>query len=285
VSDLEPVVPATAPAPATVPVPVPAATLAPRRKRRGWIVALVVLGVLGVLTVVAFLVVDAIAKNYARDYVRERIVQVLALPADADVQVDLGGGSIILQALAGRISTVDVSVPEVSFGALVGSADLHAEGVPLDEAGAVERLRLEFRIDESDVSALAGNLSGLERSSVTLDEPEIVVTSMFSLLGIEIPIGMGILPSAAQGDLIFTPTRVTLAGEDYTAAQLQGNPLFGALAAPLLQQQSICLADRLPAAFTLSDAAVDGEVLRLTIRGDGAALGGGGLSAPGVCAG
>jgi hypothetical protein len=255
----------------------------PKKKRRGWIIALIVIGVLVVLAIVGFIIADAVAKDYARDYVRSRIVEVLRLPADARVDVDLGGGSIILQALAGRIQNVDVDVPELAFGDLVGAAELHAEGVPLDQNAPVDALRVVFSVDEADVEALAGNLSGLELSSVELEEPEIVVASAFSLFGIEIPVGMSILPSAAEGELVFTPTGISLGDDLYTADEVAANPLFAALAGPLLQQQSVCIADQLPSALVLSAAEVAGERLRLTIDGDGATLGGPGLSTPGTC--
>lgn len=269
-----------------VPVaPEPAAEeTAPPRKRRGWLVALIVVGVVLVLGVVAFVIVDAVAKNYARDYVRERIVEVLGLPADARVDVDLGGGSILLQALAGRIDTVEVDVPELSFGALTGAAELRAEGVPLDETAPVDTLGIRFSVAEGDIAALAGNLSGLELSGVELDEPAIVVASAVEIFGVELPVGMSIVPSAAEGELVFTPSSISLGDDEYTVEQVQANPLFAALAGPLLAQQSLCVADQLPEALTLTDAAVAGEHLRLTIRGDGAALGGPGLSTLGTCA-
>lgn len=268
-----------------VPEPQPAAedVAPPRRKRRGWIVALVIVGVLLVLAVVGFFIADAVAKSYARDYVRERIVQVLGLPEDARVDVDLGGGSILLQAVAGRIDTVDIDVPEISFGALVGSAELSASGVPLDQNAPVETLAIRFLVDEDDVAALAGNLSGLELSGVELEAPAIVVASAFNVFGLELPIGMSIVPSAADGQLVFTPSGISIGEQELSADEVRANPLFSALAGPLLAQQSFCVADQLPSALTLTEARIVGQQLRLDIRGDGAALGGPGLSTPGTC--
>lgn len=265
------------------PEPQPAGGAATPRKRRGWVVAFVVVGIVVVLAIVAFVVVDEIAKNYARDYVRERIVEVLGLPADATVDVDLGGGSILLQALAGRIDSVHVDVPELSFGALTGAAELRAEGVPLDEAAPVEALGIRFSVAEEDVAALAGNLSGLELSGVELEAPAIVVASAVEIFGIELPVGMSIVPSAAEGQLVFTPASISLGDDEYTVEEVQANPLFAALAGPLLAQQSVCIADQLPEALTLTEATVAGDELRLAIRGDGAALGGPGLSTLGTC--
>ena len=273
--------------PAGPPVEPPAASAdgaSPRRKRRGWIIALVVVGVVAVLGLIGFLVADGIAKDYARDYVRERVVAVLDLPADARVDVDLGGGSIILQALAGRIDEVAVSVPELSFGELTGAATLRAEGVPLDETLPVEVLRVEFSVGEGDLAAIAGSLSGLELDSIELEEPAILVGSTFSLFGLPIPLGVALVPSAEDGQLVFTPETVTVAEQQFAAADLLANPLFGAFARDLLQQQSVCVAASLPRALVVTDARVDGERLVLAIRGDGTALGGSDLATPGVCA-
>jgi hypothetical protein len=256
----------------------------PAKKRRGWIVALIVVGIVVLLGLIAFLVADGIAKDYARDYVRARVVEVLQLPEETVVEVDLGGGSIILQALAGRIQSVDVAVPELSFGDLTGAADLHAEGVPLDQTAPVDVLRVDFVIDEGDLASIAGSLSGLELSSIELDEPDIVVASSFSLFGLPIPVGMSLTPSAADGQLVFTPSSVTVAESTFTAEQLLGDPLFGFFAQDLLKQQSVCVAGNLPQALVLTGAAVDGSDLVLSITGDGAALGGPELATLGSCA-
>ncbi len=258
---------------------------APRKKRRGWLIALIVVGILVLLGVIAFLVADGIAKDYARDYVRARVIEVLQLPEDAEVDVDLGGGSIILQALAGRIQTVDVTVPELSFGELIGAAELHAEGVPLDELEPVDVLRVDFSVDEGDLASIAGSLSGLTLESIELEDPDIVVASAFSLFGLPIPVGMSLTPSAAEGQLVFTPSSVTVAESTFTAEALLNDPLFGLFARDLLKQQSVCVAGSLPQALVLTDAAVEGDVLVLSITGDGAALGGPELSTLGVCAG
>ena len=102
----------------------------PKKKRRvwPWILAVVVL----VVAVVGFFVADAAVKSYASNLVKQRIIQVLQLDPATPISVDLGGGSILLQALSGKVSTVHVTAPKVSFGALTGSAVVHATDVPLD---------------------------------------------------------------------------------------------------------------------------------------------------------
>jgi hypothetical protein len=270
------------PAPAEQPDPA-AAQEPPKRKRRGWLIALIVAVVLLVLLVVTFFIVDAVAKSYARDYVADRIIAVLGLPADAEVDVDLGGGSIILQALTGRVAQVDVGVPEVAFGELSGAATVHAEGVPLDANAPVESLDIRFQMTEEALAPLADNISGLELQSLTLEEPEIFAATEFDLFGFLLPVSMGLEPGAEDGRVTFTPTTIRIGEDEYSAPELAENPFFAALAGPLLQQQQMCVAQELPRALTITDVVVTGEHLVVSIDGDGAALGGPDLSTPGTC--
>lgn len=269
--------------------PAPAATApaeppAPR-KRRGWIVALVIVGVLVVLAIVGFFVADAIAKQYARDYVRERVVEVLKLPQDAAVDVDLGGGSIILQALSGRVATVDVDVPEVAFGELTGAVRLRAEGVPLDAAAPVEALRVDFAMGEDDLAALNAGEGEPAPDAPAFEfgaDGAATLSTEFDLFGGTVPLSFSLVPSAAEGDLVLTPTRLTIGDATFEAGEDDGS-FLGAIAAALLQPQTLCIAGSVPQALVLADAEITGGELVLTFRGDGEALGGAGFATSGTC--
>jgi hypothetical protein len=269
-------------APEPTPVVDEAATAPPKKKRRGWLIALVIVGVLVVLAVVAVIIGEMVAKAYARDYVRERIVAVLQLPDDAAVDVDLGGGSIILQALAGRVDTVDVHVPQGTFGELEGSVRLHAEGVPLEDSAAVEKLAIDFAIQSDDLAALTQGADPATAPTVELVDGEVAFSSEFELFGSAIPWGLSLQPSAEDGALVLSPTSFTL-GEQTFEAGVDDGSFLGQIAAAFLQPQTLCVADQVPQALVLTDAAVgDGELV-LTFTGDGAALGGPEFQALGVC--
>jgi hypothetical protein len=255
----------------------------PQKKRRRWPWVLGgILLVLAILLVIAFFVADAYAKDYARAYIKERIVAVLGIDDPSKVQVDIGEGSVLLQALRGELDQIDVTAEQVSFGILNGAATVHAEGVPLDENAPVDALEVTFAVAEGDVEALAGNLSGLQLESIVLEEPEIVASTTFNFFGFQIPVGMGIEPSADEGRIVFTPTSIRLGEDNYTAEELRET--FGGFADQLLRQQSFCVAENLPAALTIVDVDVDAKNLVVKIDGDGAALGGPDLSTPGTCA-
>ena len=150
---------------------------APKKKRRRWPWVLGgILIVLGILLTIAFVVAEGYAKDYARQYIKDHIVAVLGIPEGTPVTVDIGDGSVLLQALAGRLNEIDVTAEEVTFGILKGAATVHAEGVPLDQTEPVEALTVTFAVAEGDVAALAGNLSGMQLESIHLEAPEIVAT-------------------------------------------------------------------------------------------------------------
>jgi hypothetical protein len=262
------------PAPATDTVVAP-----PKKKRRGWLIALIVVGVLVVLAIIGFFVAESIAKDYARDYVRARLVEVLQLPADADIDVDLGGGSIILQALAGRVDTVDADVPQASFGELSGSVQLHAEGVPLDAAEPVDVLRVEFATGAETFAALGG---GDSAPTYVFDDGQVALSTEFELFGTTIPIGLSLEPSAADGSLVLTPTSLTIGTQTFAAGEEDGS-FLGQIATAFLQPQTLCIAGSVPQALVLTDADIAESELVLAFQGDGAALGGSGLSTPGTC--
>jgi hypothetical protein len=277
-TDSLPTSPPPAPSPvAPDPVPPP-----PPRKRRRWIGVLIGVVVLVGGLVAGLFAADALAKDFARDYVRERIIAVLGLESDAEVVVRLEG-SMLLQALAGRLSAVDVSVPELVLGELAGSAEVRAEDVPFDPDAPVGVLRITFSIAEADLAPLADNLSGLELESIELEQPEIVVATSFVLFGFELPIGMGLEPSAVDGALTFTPTSVRVGDDSFSADELRDDPFLGLLAQLLLQQQSLCIDEYLPTALEVTDVDVRGARLVLEFSGDGTALGGPGLSTFGSC--
>jgi len=244
---------------------------------------LIVIAIVLVVLIVGAFVVDAAAKAYARDQIRSRIVSALGLPASADVAVDLGPGSILLQALGGSLSTVDVSVPKLAFSGLVGSADIHATNVPLDTSKPVGTLAVNYAVTEKNLAAIAKNLTAVKITAVTLEHSEIVAAANLTALGATVPVSLGLTPSVSSGRLVFTPADIRVAGQTFTAEQLSANPLFGGLARGLLKQQSFCIAQYLPKALTATDVQITRGSLIVSFSGDGAALRGAGFTTKGSC--
>lgn len=255
----------------------------PPRKRRRWIGVLIALVVLIVLLVIGFFVADNYARQYANDYVRERIITVLGLPDGADIDVDLGTGSILLQAARGSIDEVTVGIPQLAFGDVDAAATLTATTVPLDGAQPIDTLDIEVTVSEANVQKLSGYLSGIDLSSIELRDELIRISTELNLLFVTVPVSVDLEPTAVPSGISFTPVTVLLGDDQISVADLRGNPLVGGLAGTLLASREFCVANYLPQALTVDDVSVVGNDLVISIDGDGTALSGPELSTMGSC--
>ncbi len=240
------------------------------RRRRKW--PWITLGAVLVILVAVAVVAEIVLRQVAHDQIAAQVASGLSLPADKTVDVEVGGGPMLFQLASGSLSEVSVSIDDVTFGQLRGDVDAELTGVPLDASGHVSTIDLTLSMPESAMSALSGNLSGLPLDSITLDEPEIVTSSHFTVFGIQVPIGMGLTPSVEGGALVFTPSSIRVAGSDFSADSLRNAPGFGSLATRLLDQRPVCAVDGLPKGVALTDADVVGDQLVLKIHGEDVSL-------------
>lgn len=245
-------------------------------------IVLILLAVL-VLLVVAFFVTEAIAKRYAADAVRARIIEVLALDPSTPIEVDLGSGSILLQALRGSIDSVTVNADTIAFGDLSGSARVTATHVPLDDTKPLGTLGIVVTITEADVSKLAGYLSGIDLTKIELIEGVIRASAEVNVLFATLPVTVDLLPSAHDGAIAFDPQTIRLGTSQLSVADLRANPLVSSIAGDILRSRDVCVASYLPKALTVSGVDVVGSNLQISITGDGVTLGGSELSTLGTC--
>jgi hypothetical protein len=248
------------------------------RKRRAW--PWVLLGVV-VLLVLAAVAADALARGIAEKAIAQEVAAALDVPDGTDVDVRIGGGSVLVQALGGGLDRVDVDVDELALGPLSGDLRIVAGGVPLDPASPTRELSVRYAVPAEALGALTPEITGVTIDDVTLEGAEVVADGRISILGATLELGLGLTPSAMEGDLTFDPTSIRIGDDTFTADELRGSALFGGLANALLQQRRVCIADELPAALTLTGVRVEGSELVATLDGSGAALGG--LAEKGMC--
>jgi hypothetical protein len=275
-------VPASEPAPADTAIVVIEQPAAPRRRRRwiGWLIAGVILVV---LLVVAAIVGDALARQAATAAIRERIIAVLDLPADAVVDVDLGTGSLLLQAARGRVDIVTIDIPQLTVGGITGAAVLTAKDVPLSETDPVRELDVRVTVPEKQVQKLSGYLSGIELTSIALTRGVIEVGTDLTVLFITIPVTVDLVPSATPSGIAFTPETITAQGQTMSVDELLANPLISGLAGDLLASQEFCLADSVPEALVVRDVVVEGSDLVLTLGATNTALSDPSFTRTGTC--
>ncbi|TAL44235.1 MAG: DUF2993 domain-containing protein [Salinibacterium sp.] len=254
----------------------------PEQKRprgRGLIALVVVL----VLLLAAAIAAELIARQYAASYIRERVVSTLGLAPDAPVNVDFGGGSIILQAAGGSIDNVTIRVDAVLLGDVKANAVVTATHVPLDENKPIQNLDITATISERNVRKLAPYLSGYGLKSIDLGHGVITINSDFTVFVFSTPVSVDLVPSAHNGAINFDPKTVTLGGQHISVTDLRNNKFFSAFTGDLLDSRDYCVANYLPKALTVTNVKVVGSKLVVTVNGDGTALADPDLAVRGTC--
>jgi hypothetical protein len=252
-----------------------------RRKRRGlgWLIALLIVVVLGVGLWIAG---DTFARSYAEQFVRGQIIEIFELPADTPLDVTIGPGSLIAQAIGGKIDSVNVAGDGLSFGGIAGDVVIDATGIPLDSAQPLDTLRVTLTAGEEELQALSNNLSGMDLQSIELLDSSIAIGTEYTFFTFTVPIGVELEPAVVDGQLSFQPTAITVNGSEISVADLTAGPL-GGIAGPLLGAQSFCVSEFLPQAINLTDARITGGELIIELSADGEALGGDSMSTMGTC--
>lgn len=269
----------TEPLPEPPVAPAAAPAIAPKKSRRRLIIA----GAVLVLLVAGFVAADTAAKSYATGRVKDGIIAALKIDPATPVNVDLGGGSIIAQAMTGHIDRVTVDVPTLSFGNLTGSAHIVATNVPLDSSKPVDQLGVVVSINQENVRKLAAFLGGPDIKQIDVGNGVITFGTQLTAFFIPIPVSVDLQPSAKDGGINFAPTSIKIGANQIAVADLGASPQFGSLASTLLAAQQVCVASSLPTALKLTDVRVSGSVVVVTLDGAGAALGGQGLTTYGTC--
>ena len=242
---------------ATQPIgdPAPAAA-APRKRRRvwPWIVALVVLVA---LLVAGWFIAERIARDIVESTIREQITSNLGLPADQDIDVEVPG-QILLQLIGGSLDEVRIASDDVTFDAFAGDVSVEAFDVPI-RGGDVSGANGEVRIDEEQLSSLVSAVPDIQLQDVSIEAPNISASANVEFFGVSVPLGVALTPSAANGQLVLTPSSLRLAGAEVDAADLRSR--FGGIVDGVVRDWPVCVAQYVPAGLTLSDVVVEDDEL------------------------
>lgn len=217
------------------------------RKPRWWLRILsvvVVLGVLGSATEFALrLIIPGIIEGVVRDQ--------LKLTADHPVEVTLGG-STLLNAVQGGVGDVTIEVDKIPLlEGIETDASLHAAKVPFDPlTGKIEGGTVELTVPKDQLGNVVKLLtSGVAQTGEVRGE-SLVVGRSVELFGQEVGLTAKIGIKVKDGAIEIDPQGVNAAGFDLTAEQL--GAATGSLLDPILQPQTVCVRDQLPAGITLT---------------------------------
>lgn len=234
-----------------------------RRRRWPWFVALVIVVA---LAVAGWFIAESVARDVVTQTVRDQAIAQLDLPEDQQIDVDVAG-AVLPQLIAGALDDITVSSSDVSLRGLTGDITVRAQGVPIRGSEPISEARATVRLDEQQLRDLLGTVEQFPAATVTLEAPNVAASTELSLLGLSVPVGIELAPSAAEGDLVLTPVSLSLGGSDVSADDLRER--FGSLADTVVRAYNVCIAQYLPAALTLTSIEVDGAqvVARLDIDG------------------
>lgn len=262
----------------TLPLPAdPDAAPATRRRTRWpWVIAA---AAVAVLLVGGAFAAEQVARNIVTDTIREQTADALgAAPGELAVSVS---GVVIPQLLAGSLDEVVVSSADVALGELQGALTLTATGLPVSADAAAERITAHLELDEDQLRALLDAADGVPAGEVTIGDDDITYATELRLFALTVPLSLSVVPAVSDGDIALDPVRITLAGAEISADGLRER--FGSLADGVLSLAAVCIADRLPAGATLTDAAIVDGGLSVDADIDGRILVDESLQQPGSC--
>lgn len=225
----------------------------PRRRRWGWLVAIVIVAA---LAVGAWFAGEAIAKDLVTKTIRERVVTQLALPADHPVDVTVAG-TVIPQLIGGTLDDIAIASEDVTIGPMTADISVRATEFPIRGDAELGSATGTVRIDEPQLRALMATVDGFPAETLGVDAPNLTMSIDLTLFGISFPIAVALTPSAADGEIVLSPAALELAGAEITAQSLRDR--FGTLADGVLQDWPVCIAEYLPAGLTLTAMSVDGD--------------------------
>ncbi|QKJ19911.1 LmeA family phospholipid-binding protein [Microbacterium hominis] len=263
----------------TLPLPDPDrayTSQAPRRRVWPW---LVTFGVVVALGIVAWFAVESAARDIVEGAIADEVRDQLSLPASQEIEVGIDG-AVIPQLVRGSFDEITLASEDVAVGSFVGDVVVTAQGVPI-RGGALAGAQGEVRVDSAQLQRLLSGVEGFPAESADISGGEVTISTELSVLGVAVPVGVGLVPSAAEGALVLTPQSLQVAGADISAEGLRDQ--FGVVADLVLRDWTVCIAERMPAGLTLTSAAVDGGELVAQFAVDGNISVDATLREPGSC--
>jgi hypothetical protein len=254
------------------PAVVPAKRRRTSRAARIWIVIIAVLVVLVALVVVG----DVVARGIAEERVAEEIQGNLPAGVEGDVDVSIGGFSVIAQYLSGTMEQVTLTAPELSVAGAPIDVTVVAQGVPVDLAAPVRELDAVINVDEASLNQFV-EAAGIE-GGLALGEGTVAYDGQLELLGFPVEYSVTARPIAAGTTVLLEPVGVEV-GAGGGALDVSGiiERLLGD------DPVEVCVADRLPEGMEVESIAVAPGTARIDLAAQGLTLDPASLQQTGTC--
>jgi hypothetical protein len=169
---------------------------------RAWTTIIVIVVALGALLVVADIVVRGIAEERFSEQLRSNLPE----GVDGEVDVTIGGFSVIAQYLAGTMDRVELSAPELTVNGAPIAVDVVGEGVPVDLAAPVRSMSAVIEADQDAINRLIviPDVDG----DVTLGEGVVGYADTIEVFGLRLGYSVTARPTAAGDTVLLQPENV-----------------------------------------------------------------------------
>ena len=221
-----------------------------------------------IVLVGVFFAVDAGLRGYAQNRIAGEIDAGLPAGVTGDVDVAIGGTSVIVQYLTGSFERVELTAPALSVNDVPASVSIVATGVPTDTSAPIGHVDGTIDLDQAALNSLlqtalaeADADRAAQGAELTLGTNEITYTGELSVFGLSIGYQATATPSVTDDSLVLTPTdaQVTSGAGSLDVSRLVDLALGST---PI----SLCVAGYLPQGVTLSDVQTTPERARITLE-------------------
>ncbi|TDW29182.1 DUF2993 domain-containing protein [Cryobacterium psychrophilum] len=251
--------------------------MAGKRRGPGRLIMLVVM--VGLL-VSAFFLVDFGLRAFAEGQAESQIRDALPASATGDVNVSIGGVSVITQYVTGSFDEVELTAPRLTVDGVPASIRVVAADVQPKLGGSIGHVVATIDLTPEALNNLAHAAGTPPETELVLGTDEVTYTGNLDVLGITTGYLATATPSTTPDSLLFTPTGAQVTTELGTL------DLSGIVATVLGQTPiRICVAKYLPAEVAVRSADVTPERARITLDSSTLVLTTQSLATLGTCPG
>lgn len=236
----------------------------------------IVAGVVVVLLAGVLILVDWLARGVAESVVESELEQRMPETIDGDVDVSIGGFSMIAQYLAGRFDRIELDAPDLVVGDVPVSAHLVAESVPTDRSLPVGHMTGTVTVTQESLTSLIdlpGNASGLR-----LGEGTVSYQGEAAFFGIPVSYRLTAEPRPDGDSILLVPAGVEITAGG-AALDLGGvvDELLGSAALP------VCVASYLPDGVDVTGIEISPDEATVTFESTSLALDASAFATRGSC--
>ncbi|WP_130179416.1 DUF2993 domain-containing protein [Cryobacterium sp. SO1] len=234
-----------------------------RRPARRLVALIALLALVGV-----FFAIDAGLRGYAQNRIASEIDAGLPAGVAGDVDVAIGGASVIVQYLTGSFERVELAAPALSVNDVPASVAIVATGVPTDTTQPIEFVGGTIDLDQAALNAsLQTALADADANPAARDAElelgtdQIIFTGEVNAFGLPIGYQATATPSVTADSLVLTPAdaQVTSGAGSFDVSGLVDLVLG-------TEPISLCVAKYLPRGVTLSDVQTTPERARIKLE-------------------